>query len=425
MIKTRFTAILVASLCWMNLMATNAPGQPVHGFLDVRGGRRISDDAYQQATSLAETRLQLQWERRADWGDMRLRSDFLYDHVTRRHDVDMERGRGWVDLREAYLFLYPATWTDIKVGRQILTWGTGDLLFINDLFPKDWQSFFLGRDEDYLKAPSDAVLISLFPAMLNIDVVYMPRFDADRAITGERISYYNPMLARRAGRDAVINPQARDDWFEDDELAIRLYGQSGGIEWAGYAYQGYWKSPQGIDPSTQRAMYPRLRVYGASLRTMYAGGIISSEVGYYDALDNQRGNQPGQPNSEIRGLLGWEREVAQNLTLGLQYYLESMLDHAAYRRQLPDDQPQRDRDRHVVATRLTREAFNQKLRLSGFLYYSPSDHDGYLRGTVRYSLSDHWSVACGGNLFAGAHKHTFFGQFRDNSNLYASLRRSF
>ncbi|MFW6031595.1 MAG: hypothetical protein ACOC9T_03300, partial [Myxococcota bacterium] len=32
--------------------------------------------------------------------------------------------------------------------------GTGDLVFLNDLFPKDWRSFLLGRDLDYLKAPS-------------------------------------------------------------------------------------------------------------------------------------------------------------------------------------------------------------------------------------------------------------------------------
>ena len=46
---------------------------------------------------------------------------------------------------------------DVKLGRQVLTWGTGDLLFLNDLFPKDWVSFFAGRDDEYLKAPSNTL----------------------------------------------------------------------------------------------------------------------------------------------------------------------------------------------------------------------------------------------------------------------------
>ncbi len=62
----------------------------------------------------------------------------------------------------------------ITLGRQILTWGTGDLVFINDLFPKDWVSFFIGRDVEYLKAPSDALKVSAFSSWANLDLVYTP-----------------------------------------------------------------------------------------------------------------------------------------------------------------------------------------------------------------------------------------------------------
>ncbi len=46
---------------------------------------------------------------------------------------------------------------NLKIGRQVFTWGTGDYLFINDLFPKDYESFYIGRDDEYLKRPSEAV----------------------------------------------------------------------------------------------------------------------------------------------------------------------------------------------------------------------------------------------------------------------------
>lgn len=418
--KSIATVLLLLSAACSWLSAAD-----LHGFIDVRGGGRIYTDATQRDTSLAETRLQLQWEKRGALGDIRLRTDLVYDDLAADHEIDLETGQGWLDLREAYVFLFPAVWSDVKAGRQILTWGTGDLLFVNDLFPKDWRSFFSGRDEEYLKAPSDALMVSLFPAWFNLDLVYMPRFDADRYIRGERISYYNPMTGAIAGREAIIEPLRPDDAFSDDESALRLYRNIGGTELALYGYDGYWKSPEGFDAALQRAIFPRLRVWGASARMPRAGGILSLEAGYYDSLDNRDGENPRLPNSEVRFLSGWERELVRNLTMGLQYYLEYMQDYSAYRANLPVEAPQKDEDRHVVTLRLTRLAMNQKLQLSGFVYYSPTDRDGYLRCSAQYTVNDNWAAAVGGNLFAGDDRHTFFGQFEDNSNLYASLRYSF
>ncbi|MHC4323066.1 MAG: hypothetical protein ACYSUX_02210 [Planctomycetota bacterium] len=153
-----------------------------HGFYEVRGGYRLQDDKYQKDMSIMEGRFQFDLFSYFDWGDVKVKGDVLGDLVTEEGDFD---------LREANIFTRPADFMDLKVGRQILTWGTGDLIFINDLFPKDWQSFFIGRDTEYLKAPSDAAKISLFGDQVNLDIAYTPRFDPDRYIKGERISYWN------------------------------------------------------------------------------------------------------------------------------------------------------------------------------------------------------------------------------------------
>jgi len=88
--------------------------------------------------------------------DLALTADLLADEAAPDQDLRLNQGDGWLDLREASMSLRPTDDLDVRLGRQILTWGTGDLVFINDLFPKDWNAFILGRDEDYLKAPSDA-----------------------------------------------------------------------------------------------------------------------------------------------------------------------------------------------------------------------------------------------------------------------------
>ncbi|WP_303722082.1 hypothetical protein [Malonomonas rubra] len=397
----------------------------LHGFADLRAGSRLQDDDYQRDTSLLEGRLQLDYNYQYDIGLVQLRGDFVADEVTAGESVDLETGDGIFDLREANLLFSPTLSMDVKIGRQILTWGTGDLLFINDLFPKDWQSFFIGRDEEYLKAPSDAALISLFPAWATIDIAVTPRFDSDRYLSGERLSYWNPNLGRIAGRDAVIDADQPDEWFEDFELATRVSKNIEGYELALYGYRGYWKSPVGFNPSSGQAASTRLNVYGVSARGAWLGGIFNLELGLYDSRQDRQGNNPRQPNSEMRYLAGYEHEISKELTGSVQFYLEQLLDYDKYWAALPVDQSARDEYRQVLTLRLTKLLLQQNLTLSLFSYWSPSDEDYYLRPMLKYKLTDNWLLTAGGNLFGGASSQTFFAQLEDNSNLYAGLRYSF
>lgn len=414
------------------LLAAPAPAMELaplaadlHGFVDARYGRRLQNDRHEQTESLEEARLQLELNRTGDWATLQFKTDLYYDAVVDQDTADLETGSGWFDLREANLLFSPHPLADVKLGRQVLTWGTGDLLFINDLFPKDWQSFFSGRDVDYLKAPSDALLISVFPEWANIDLVYTPRFDADRYISGERISYWNPARDSHSGTEAVARVSRPDDWFQNDEWSLRISRNLAGYELALYGYDGYWKSPVGFDLDTGKASFPRLRVFGASLRGNLGRGIASLESGYYDSLDDSDGTDPLVPNSEWRGLAGYEQELVRNLTGGVQYYVEAMQHYARYRDALSANATARDELRHVVTLRLTWQLLSQNLQLSLFNYWSPNDRDGYIKPVLEYKLTDAWQISAGANLFWGTDAHTFFGQFDNNNNLYAGVRYSF
>jgi hypothetical protein len=429
MMHIRYFISLVL-LAWTFLTAPSAIAADLgdlgrlNGFTDARYGTRLQSDPYQRQTALAETRLQLGLNRMGEATDLQIRADFYYDNVVDQGRIDIEDGTGWIDLREANLLFSPHDLVDIKVGRQILTWGTGDLLFINDMFPKDWQSFFIGRDVEYLKAPSDAIMISLFPEPVNIDFVYIPKFDPDRYIRGERVSYWNQDQSRIAGRDAISTPITPDHWFSDDEITVRLSKNIGGYETALYFYDGFWKSPAGSDPASGTAIFPRLSVYGASLRSNLGPGIANVEAGYYDSRADRSGDNQYLPNSEYRFLVGYEQEVVRNITLAGQYYLEALQNYNAYLATAPTDTA-RDQYRHLVTMRLTWMMLNQNLTFSLFGYYSPSDEDVYIRPELKYKLTDDWQLSGGANLFYGRNDHTFFGQFKYNSNLYAGVRYSF
>ena len=393
------------------------------GFWELRAGRRLLQDSHEKSTPLGESRLQIEIEKQWTNVGFKLTSDFIYDTVVTRNRIRLNRGEGWLDLREANVYFTPTHFMDVRVGRQVLTWGTGDMIFINDLFPKGWNSYFIGRDPEYLKAPSDTVKVSLFSAFANLDIYYNPSFEPDRYIDGRRISYWNSYAGQRSGRNMIIRSRRPSEWFQDDEAGFRAFKNIRGYELAFYGYRGFWKSPAGKDPVSQTAIFPDLNVYGGSLRGRAFNGIGHIELGYYDSNDDRGGDDPFIMNSEIRFLIGYEEEVAKDFTIGAQYYLEHMRHYGSYRKNIIRLEHPRDRHRHLFTIRPTKLLFKQNLTLSLFTYFSPSDSDGCLRPRVTCKISDEWTVEAGGNIFWGRHDYTFWGQFEKNTNVFFSIRK--
>lgn len=386
----------------------------INGFVETRVGMRTGTDPDQKAFSIAETRMQLELFTSTENLDFKYKGDLRLDGV--RNQVGYE-------TREAWVFSRPGDSLDIKVGTQVLTWGTGGLVFLNDLFPKDWQSFFIGRDAEYLKAPSDAAKIGLFSDFANLDLVYTPQFDPDRYINGEYISYWDPGRRERLGNRDTLAADTPQTWFEDDEFAARLYRNIGSYELALYAYRGYWKTPEGMT-DVNKATFPELNAYGASARGQIGPGIGNIEFSYYHSPESHGGTDTSVRNSEMRYLAGYTQELWSDFNAGVQYYVEHKLDYDEYQERVAAE-GQKDEFRHVITFQLTQLLMNQNLTLALDAYYSPSDQDAYLRPTVQYKVSDSTTVGIGANVFFGEHDDTFFGQFERNTNIYTSLRYSF
>lgn len=384
----------------------------VNGFLELRAGCRVRDDPRQKQASVMESRLQAELFTYAPWAEFKYKGDAWADGI-------IEKGE--YDTREAWMFARPSDVLDVKIGRQVLTWGTGDLVFLNDLFPKDWQSYFIGRDSEYLKAPSDALKASFFTSFANIDLVYTPRFDPDRYITGAYVSHWNG--SELAGRDSLTRAQAPDQWFKDEEIAFRLYKNIHNYELALYGYRGFWKRPAGQSGSGEH-LFPELSAYGFSARGRVGRGIGNLEFAYYRSGQDRDGTNPVIDNSELRYLAGYNQDLARDFNASLQYYVEQILHYGKYENSLVQG-PARDRFRHVITLQLTWLLMNQNLELSLSSYLCPSDRDAYLRPRAAYKWTDDIIMETGANIFTGREMHTFFGQFEDNTNVYTAVRFSF
>jgi len=334
-----------------------------------------------------------------------------------------------VEFRELNARATPLRWLDLKVGRQILTWGTGDLVFLNDIFPKDWVSFLIGRDDEYLKRPSDGLRATAYSKWVNADFVLIPFFEPDNPARGERLSFYDPLQGRVVGTDNDLHFNRPPIALNNMEYAGRLYRSLGSYELAAYAFKGFYKQALGVDDAmTGDLFYPRMDSLGASARgpAPRIEGIGNLEFSWYNSEDNRQGDNPNVEPSQLRYLAGYERDLWRDFTLGLQYYVEEMLNYTAYKNSLPDESPYtRDEFRQVVTFRLTQKLFQQNVTASMFTFFSPTDADFYMRPILAWKVTDNWNLTAGADVFAGRHAYTMFGQFRDDNNIYGRLRYSF
>lgn len=364
---------------------------------------------------LAEERLQIKVEATKEPFRLFIKTDALYDHISEEPELE---------LREGYLDFTSSHW-DARVGRQVITWGLGDLLFINDVFPKDYEAFFSGRPLEYLKKGIDGVKIGMYPGFASFELVVVPFFEPNHFPDPKRFWMFDPM-------SGVTNREREKPsaTLENTEIALRAYRDIAGFDASLYFYRGFFRQPSmmldnPITPSKITLIYPKLSEYGASLQGRALDGVVSFEAGYYDSRQDRKGADPMMPNSQTRFLVGYQRQLWEDFTIGVQYYAEYMHDYTAYKNSLPSGFPQERRLHELVSIRLTQFHFHQTLKLSWFTFWSPSDNDYLLNPEVKYNFTDHIWAAVGANIFGGGEKRGQFGQLDKNDNIYLQVRYEF
>ena len=394
---------------------------PIHGFLQAASAYRlIRPDACPHTQRLAcaedfvlgEGRARLELSPRGDRWAFSAKAELIYDAVA--GEVDAELREGYLDVKFAAL--------DLRIGRQVVTWGVGDLVFITDVFPKDWVAFISGLPLEYLKKGSDAVSATGHWAGTSLQLVLIPRFEADTLPqAGGRLVFHDPMAAIEHRRTDEPSPA-----LDRIETGLRLFRNIGGWDASLYAYRGFFHSPAGeVEPGPRlRFFFPPLDVYGASLQGAALSGVLSFEAGYYDSRSDRSGRNAAVENSSGRTLVGYQRELVPDLTASGQYYVQVMQDHDAYMGARGPGMAKRAAARHVLTVRLTQLLLHQTLRLGIFALASPNEGDWYVGPEARYQITDALSATLGVNVFGGP-RRTEYGQFEGNSNLYAVVRYAF
>lgn len=399
----------------------------INGFVEIERGARLgSSEQHDETWVMANERVRLKTSHNMGNGSMDLKLDFISDGVTHRSEID---------IREARIRYSLTNWMDLSVGRQVSTWGVGDLIFVNDLFPKNWVNMFTGRDMESLKDPAEALRVTTYMGDWTWDVVWTPEFSPDTTPTGCRFSVYDPNTGM-----LIANPQAcetetlsaeQNNHVENGELATRLQTTIGSQKMAIYGYSGFWKNPKGIRFNSEtkqfEPFYPRMSSIGVSSEGQLGPGIFAFEAGHYNSFEDHDGTDPLIENSTTRVLLGYKYDIGGTQSIGVQGMSDIIAQYEEYENNLMPGQSKKDETRNTMTLRFTQTAQQETLRMSLFGFHRPQDRDCYLRYWVNKRLDDHFDVTFGGNVFSGQSEYLDrdFGMFRDDDNVYTRLKYIF
>ncbi|MBI3911348.1 MAG: hypothetical protein HY320_10505 [Armatimonadetes bacterium] len=388
------------------------PSLLIHGFLQQNSSLRATRPVQ---LLKVESRLQLDLSQKAPrWGFL-AKTDFVYDPAA------VQGSSAHVDLREGYLTWHGRS-LDLRIGKQIITWGVGDLIFLTDLFPKDWVSFITGAPIEYLKKGSTAVKANYYLDDWSLEAIFIPTFQRDTFPIGEKLTHFVPFPEATASR-LVLPPRT----LANAELALRASRMIGGYSTSLYLFRGTDPMPSfHFDPATTTVTVRphRLNMVGASAQGDLRGTLLSGEFAYYDTEDSA-GTDPEIANPSLNLLLAAERVLRDKRTASVQLFFGDMLHHGRYEASLPTGFPRQRQLRKTVTLRLRDSLRRDTFRPTVFLLYNLDDQDFFVKAEYEQDLTPGTWYALGVNLFGGKFRHTLYGQFRGNENIYFTLRRAF
>jgi hypothetical protein len=200
----------------------------------------------------------LRWRLETDWATERftlsLKADALVDAITNEFDGEFrELAIAGTPIRKPRRESRSAG-TDLGYGRPAVS---------ERPVPQRFHQLFAGREDEYLKAPSDSLRLTQYNGIANIDFAWTPFFSPDNYIRGERFSFFFPFTGTLVAPDPPFGADRPSRSLENGEFSLRLFRTVKGVEYALYAHRGFFKTPTDFrDPA--RVQFAPLTSLGAA-----------------------------------------------------------------------------------------------------------------------------------------------------------------
>jgi hypothetical protein len=337
-------------------------------------------------------------------------------------------------MREIYMDLYFNNF-DLRVGKQQIVWGKADGVFITDIVSPLNLTEFLLPDFDEIRTGVISAKFDYYIGNGTFEAIFIPQFTPTVKPASNSIWYVQPDFPATPTFDwskSTIHPS-----LENSELFLKYsaitskvdFDIMGGYTWddnpAMHVQKHFGKDTTAMPPTpiltgiTITPQHHRLYVAGGSFSTEIKGVIFRGEGAYYNGKYFQT-EDPMAIDALIQKdylnyVFGLDFSIG-GVKLSGQFIQKYILDH---------DEKMVENKTNNMATVLARyDALRETLHFELFSYIGLTNEDALIRPKITYDYDDSFSILLGSNIFVGD-RGGQFGQYKDNSMVYAKIKYNF
>jgi len=338
------------------------------------------------------------------------------------------------NMRELYLDLYFNNF-DLRIGKQQVVWGKADGVFITDIVSPLNLTEFLLPDFDEIRTGVIAAKLDYYIGNGTIEAIWIPQFTPTIRPASGSIWYSQPNFPAPATFDWSQSEIAPS--LENSEFFLKYSAMTSVVDFeimGGYTWDDnptmhiqkeFAVDSTSMPPSpvltglTVTPQHHRLTIGGGSFSTEIKGVILRGEAAYYNGKYFQTADPMATDAIIQKDYLHYVAGLDFNIgsvKLSAQFIQQYILDYNDFIDQ---------KEALNTATFLAHyDMLRETLHLEIFSYIGLTNSDALIRPKVTYDFDDSFSILLGGNIFVGDEQGQF-GQYGDNSMVYAKIKYNF
>ncbi len=327
------------------------------------------------------------------------------------------------ELREIYLEGSPFGNLDIKLGKQIVSWGVANSLRVVDVLnPTDDREFGMTDLED-IRLPINMTKLDYYIGDLKLEAVAVHEIKFNKsAVFG---SDFNPSTQK-------INEVIPESSAENTEYGLALIGTFSGwdasLHWVQYFDDtAHFKITKvtfipglGAVPTLEQR-HSRLTMGGATLSIPSGNFIWKAEAAKLQGMEFALVTD--KTFSRTDALVGTEYSGWSDTSLTLEFGVQHLNDFDVKLEESPDSQLE---DRIATTVSFMQDYINQTLHLSlvGMMIGKSGKDGGLNRMSLEYDVMDAFSVT-GGVMLYQPGENAYFQNLNENDRIFFEVRYSF
>ena len=327
------------------------------------------------------------------------------------------------ELREIYLEGSPFGNLDIKLGKQIVSWGVANSLRVVDVLnPTDDREFGMTDLED-IRLPINMTKLDYYIGDLKLEAVAVHEIKFNKSAPFG--SDFNPSTQK-------INEVIPESSAENTEYGLALIGTFSGwdasLHWAQYFDDtAHFKITKvtfipglGAVPTLEQR-HSRLTMGGATLSIPSGNFIWKAEAAKLQGMEFALVTDKTFSRTDV--LVGSEYSGWSDTSLTLEFGVQHLNDFDVKLEESPDSQLE---DRIATTVSFMQDYINQTLHLSlvGMMIGKSGQDGGLNRMSLEYDVMDAFSVT-GGVMLYQTGDNAYFKNLNENDRIFFEVRYSF